>query len=105
MPFGWEEFGDPKPVSELTDGSLATVVGTILQIAPGITRFKKLKLTQATLVDNADDELTLVWFNQTWVAKQLHKGDRVAVAGKVKAGRYNAFEMRKPHDARVEGGG
>ncbi|TMD88896.1 MAG: hypothetical protein E6I73_11690, partial [Chloroflexi bacterium] len=94
MPFGWEEFGDPKPVSELTDGSLATVVGTILHIAPGITRFKKLKLTKATLVDHADGELTLVWFNQTWVAKQLHKGDRVAVAGTVKAGRYNAFEMR-----------
>ena len=104
MPFGWEEFGDPKPVSELTDGSLAAVVGTILHIAPGITRFKKLKLTKATLVDHADGELTLVWFNQTWVAKQLHKGDRVAVAGTVKAGRYNAFEMRNPHHERLDGG-
>ncbi len=104
MPFGWEEFGDPKPVSELMDGTLATVVGTILRIAPGITRLKRLKLTKATLADQADDELTLVWFNQPWVAKQLHKGDRVAVAGTVKAGRYREFEMRNPHHERLDGG-
>src|SRR5437879_12229345 len=85
------------------DGTLATVVGTILRIAPGITRLKRLKLTKATLADQADDELTLVWFNQPWVAKQLHKGDRVAVAGTGKAGRDREREMRKRHHERLDG--
>ena len=105
LPFGWEEFGDPKSVAELNDGSLATVLGTIRQIAPKISRYKKLKLTQATLVDAADDVLNLVWFNQPWVANQLHSGDRVAVAGTVKAGRYGNFEMRNPHHELLDGGG
>jgi len=105
LPFGWEEFGDPKPVAELADGSLATVVGTIRQISPKISRYKRLKLTQATLADAADDVLNLVWFNQPWVANQLHTGDRVAVAGTVKAGRYGRLEMRNPHHERLDGGG
>jgi ATP-dependent DNA helicase RecG len=105
LPFGWEEFGDPKAVAELADGSLATVLGTIGQISPKISRYKRLKLTQATLVDEADDVLNLVWFNQPWVATQLHRGDRVAVAGAVKAGRYGQFEMRNPHHELLDGGG
>jgi ATP-dependent DNA helicase RecG len=68
-----------------------------------MTKWKRLKLTQATLVDAADAELSLVWFNQPWVANQLHKGDRVAVAGMVKAGRYGTFEMRNPHHERLDG--
>jgi ATP-dependent DNA helicase RecG len=104
LPFGWEEFGDPKSVAELADGSLATVLGTIRQISPKISRYKRLKLTQATLVDAADDILNLVWFNQPWVATQLHRGDRVAVAGTVKAGRFGQFEMRNPHHELLDGG-
>jgi len=103
LPFGWEEFGDPKSVAELTDGSLATVIGTVRQIAPKISKYKGLKLTQATLVDDADDELNIVWFNQPWVAGVLHRGDRVAVAGTAKANRYGHFEMRNPHHEKLDG--
>jgi ATP-dependent DNA helicase RecG len=103
LPFGWEQFGDPKPISDLTDGSLATVIGTILRIAPKISRYKKLKLTQATLVDDADDELNLVWFNQLWMAGQLHRGDRVAVAGLVRGNGFEHCEMRNPHYELLQG--
>src|SRR5437899_1058431 len=103
LPFAWDEFGDPKAVAELTPGTLATVTGTIMKIAPHISRFKKLKLTQATLADDNDDDLNLVWFNQPWIASQLEKGDRVAVAGTVRATRYGV-EMRNPHHEKLEGG-
>ncbi len=104
LPFAWDQFGDPKAVADLTDGILATVSGTILRIAPRMTKLKRLKLTQATLVDADDDELSIVWFNQPWVANQLHKGDRIAVAGMVKASRFGAFEMRNPHHEKLNGG-
>jgi ATP-dependent DNA helicase RecG len=97
LPFDWERFGDPKTVAELRGGTLATVTGTIAKIGLKVSRYKKLKLTQATMVDDADDELNIVWFNQPWVAGQLRKGDRVAVAGMVKAGGYREAEMRNPH--------
>src|SRR5260370_32810029 len=101
LPFDWERFGDPKAVAELQGGTLATVTGTIAKIGLKGSRYKKLKFTQATLVDDADDELNLVWFNQPWVAGQLHKGDRVAVAGTVKAGGYREVEMRNPHHEKL----
>lgn len=104
LPFDWERFGDPKTVAQLADGQLATVFGTILQISPRITFRKKLKLTQATLVDDADEELRIVWFNQPWIANQLHSGDRIAVAGTVKAGRFGQLEMRNPHHEKLDGG-
>jgi len=104
LPFGWEEFGEPKAIAELNDGSLATVTGTILRIAPKVSKYKGLRLTQAVLVDGADDELNVVWFNQPWVASQLHRGDRVALAGTVKATRYGRFEMRNPHHEKLDGG-
>jgi ATP-dependent DNA helicase RecG len=97
LPFGWDRFGDPKQVSELQDGTLATIVGTIVRIAPRISKYKRLKLTHAALADGADDELNLVWFNMPWVAGQLHRGDQVAVAGTVRATRFGHFEMRNPH--------
>src|SRR5712692_4441297 len=103
LPFAWDEFGDPKPIAQLTPGTLATVTGTIIKIAPKISRCKKLKLTQATLEDDHDDDLNLVWFNQPWIANQLEKGDRIAVAGTVRATGFG-LEMRNPHHEKLEGG-
>ncbi len=103
LPFDWERFGDPKQVAELKDGTLATVVGTIVRISPKISRYKRLKLTQGALADDADDELNLVWFNMPWVAGQLHRGDHVAVAGTVRATRFGHFEMRNPHYELLDG--
>jgi ATP-dependent DNA helicase RecG len=97
LPFDWERFGDPKPIADLEDGKLATVVGTITRIAPKISMYKRLKLTQASLADDSDRELNLAWFNMPWIARQLHRGDRVAVAGTVKANRIGRLEMRNPH--------
>ncbi len=103
LPFAWDEFGDPKPIAQLTPGTLATVTGTIIKIEPQISRYKKLKMTKAKLEDDNDDGLNLVWFNQPWVAKQLEKGDRVAVAGTVRATGFG-LEMRNPHHEKLAGG-
>jgi len=103
LPFAWDEFGDPKPIAQLTPGTLATVTGTIIKIEPQISRYKKLKMTKAKLEDDNDDDMNLVWFNQPWIAKQLEKGDRVAVAGTVRATGFG-LEMRNPHHEKLEGG-
>ena len=101
LPFGWETFGAPKTVAELAPGTGAAVIGTISAIAPRISLRKRMKLTQATLVDDVGRGLRLVWFNQPWIAKQLSKGDRVAVAGTPRIGYGGAVEMRNPHHERL----
>jgi ATP-dependent DNA helicase RecG len=104
LPFGWDEYGEPTAVAHLIDGKQATVIGTITSIAPKRTKYKKMQLTEATLQDDSGGILKLVWFNQPYMARQLPKGDRVAVAGMVR-GRFGVFEMRNPLHEKVSAAG
>ena len=104
LPFGWDEYGEPSPVSNLVDGKQATVVGRITSIAAKRSKYKKMRLTEATLQDDAGGLLKLVWFNQPYMARQLPEGERVAVAGMVR-GRFGTFEMRNPLSEKVTASG
>ncbi|HKV87875.1 MAG TPA: ATP-dependent DNA helicase RecG [Candidatus Dormibacteraeota bacterium] len=103
LPFGWETYGAPTPVSSLRAGTQATVVGTVAAIGVKVTRYKKLRLTEATVRDDDGQSIRVAWFNQPYVARQLHKGDRVAIAGLVKGGYGGMPEMQNPHHEKLEG--
>ena len=60
-----------------------------------------MKLTEAIVRDDGGEGIRVVWFNQPFVAKQLHKGDRVAIAGMVKSGYGGMLEMSNPHHERL----
>lgn len=103
LPFDWEAYGAPALVAELTPGTQATVIGTVSAIGAKQTPRRRIRLTEATLRDDAGAGLKVVWFNQPFIARQLHKGDRIAVAGTVKESRYGAMlEMQNPHHERLE---
>ncbi|MDQ2944235.1 MAG: ATP-dependent DNA helicase RecG, partial [Candidatus Dormibacteraeota bacterium] len=105
LPFDWETYGAPAEVSQLVPGRQATVIGTISAISAKQTPRRRIRLTEATVRDDSGAGLKLVWFNQPFVAKQLHRGDRIAVAGMVKEARYGAMlEMQNPHHERLEDG-
>jgi ATP-dependent DNA helicase RecG len=104
LPFGWDEYGEPTAVADLADGTQATVIGTIATISSKRSMRKRIQLTEATLRDDSGDILRLVWFHQPYLVNQLHKGERIAVAGMVK-GRFGFFEMRNPLQEKVDAGG
>ena len=99
LPFDWESYGAPTPISELQPGMPGTVVGTLVSIGTRRPRFnRRIKsITEAQLDDAAGVGLRLVWFNQDFLKKRLNEGDRIAVAGMVKARRYGELEMTSPH--------
>ena len=105
LPFDWEEYGTPAAVSDLLAGKQATVIGVVESVSAKQTLRRRMRLTEATIRDDAGARLRVVWFNQPFIARQLHKGDRVAVAGTPKAARYGAIlEMQNPHHERLDGG-
>ena len=104
LPFGWETYGDPVAIASLSVGVQASVVGTITSIAAKVTKYKRMRLTEATIRDDYGARMRVAWFNQPFVAKQLHKGDRVAVAGMVKGGYGGMVEMQNPHHEKLEDG-
>src|SRR5437868_3384727 len=102
LPFGWESYGGPATISSLEPGTQATVVGRVKSIAPKITRQRRMKLTEAVIEDDGGAPIRVAWFNQPFVAKQLHRGDRVAIAGTVKRGYVGMLEMQNPHYERLD---
>ncbi|MFI5284077.1 MAG: ATP-dependent DNA helicase RecG [Candidatus Dormibacterales bacterium] len=105
LPFDWEAFGEPARVADLVVGQPATVVGTILSVAAKQTFRRRMRLTEAVIQDGSGAGLKVVWFNQPFLAKHLRKGDRLAVAGLVRAARYGSgIEMQNPHQERLDGG-
>src|SRR5260370_20023123 len=51
LPFGWESYGDPTPVANLTPGLDGTVVGTLLRVRRKHSAIKGKLLTEAVLAD------------------------------------------------------
>ena len=72
-----------------------TVVGTIT--GRKLTRARSgMNVVRAFLEDQHGARLTVVWFNQAWLEKQLFPGQRIVVTGKVKR-RGNSVELSAAH--------
>src|SRR6266576_903166 len=57
LPFGWETYGEPTGIESLTPGVQATVVGRVVKIGMKFTKFKKMRLTEATIEDDGGEQL------------------------------------------------
>src|SRR5438552_1682116 len=101
LPFGFETYGGPTEIATLEPGTQATVVGIVTSVTAKITRNRRMKLTEAVLGDDSGGKFRIAWFNQMYMAKQLHKGDRIAVAGTVKRGYAGLLEMQNPHHEKL----
>ena len=103
LPFDWEAYGAPAGIAALEPGRQATVVGTVVDVGAKQTPRKRMRLTEATIQDDSGAVIRVVWFNQPFLARQIHRGDRLAIAGMVKAPRYGGrLEMQNPHHERLE---
>ncbi|HYP40048.1 MAG TPA: ATP-dependent DNA helicase RecG [Chloroflexia bacterium] len=80
FPFRYDDFSDLKPIAELEPGVNQTVVGTIWDVDVRRTRNNRPMVT-ATLADDSGI-ITVTWFNQEYIAKQLNHGDPVVISGK-----------------------
>ncbi|MBJ7611106.1 MAG: ATP-dependent DNA helicase RecG [Candidatus Dormibacteraeota bacterium] len=107
LPFGWEAYGEPVALVQVTPGSQATVLVEVERVAAKRTPRRRMQLTEAVVRDDSGGRLAVVWFNQPYLARQLHAGDRLALAGLVRPSRFGpGLEMQNPHHEVVgrEGG-
>ena len=76
-----DDFSKSTQLNEVKVGEVVTLTGEIWSIKNVYTRSRKT-LTQAIFNDGTSS-LELVWFNQSWLAKNLPAGSRVQISGKV----------------------
>ncbi|HSR22393.1 MAG TPA: ATP-dependent DNA helicase RecG [Candidatus Eisenbacteria bacterium] len=102
LPFGWEAYGGPTPIADLPANGQATVVATVVRIAPKRSRFKGRELVEAEVADDEGTRMRVAWFNRPYLVRELRPGDRLVLAGKVSLSRYGR-QMQHPQYEREEG--
>ena len=99
FPRRYEDFSSITPIAFVRPGVKTTVRGRIYDIGARQTKYKRMALTEAVLGDDSGTTLRVVWFNQPWLAKSLHKGDEIFVAGE--ADLNGGLVMKNPDHEKV----
>ncbi|HET9847960.1 MAG TPA: ATP-dependent DNA helicase RecG [Candidatus Dormibacteraeota bacterium] len=98
LPRRHEDFANVTPIAWIRPGMRTTVRARVYQIEKVQTRYKRVQLARAKLSDDSG-QLEVVWFNQPYIASQLHPGDHLLLAGTVD--RNGGLVMKNPLYERV----
>lgn len=81
FPFRYDDFSNVSSAREAQIGQKVTLKGEIWSINNIYTRSRKV-LTQAVFNDGSLP-ITLTWFNQPWLIKNIQAGDKLQISGKL----------------------
>jgi ATP-dependent DNA helicase RecG len=105
FPRSWAAFGPPARIDDLRPESNATVVARVVEVKARRSRIQQLPLTEAEVVDESGKAMTVTWFHQPYMAKQIRPGYRLALAGKVHFDTYrHRLGMNNPEHEVLPGG-
>ncbi|MDD2426491.1 MAG: ATP-dependent DNA helicase RecG [Eubacteriales bacterium] len=93
LPRDYEDWSDLSNICDLKDDDTACFQANVITV-PQVNRRGR---NSQTLIKLQDDTgvISAVWFNQPWIAKQIHRGDSLIFRGRIKrAGRY--FSVQNP---------
>lgn len=82
FPRRYDDYSKLKPINRLVYGEDVTVIGVVKSVELRKVRGGQLQLVEAQISDGSA-VLRVTWFNQVWMAKRLHTGLQIVVAGKV----------------------
>jgi len=81
VPFRYDDFSLVSPIARVKPGETVTVNATIESIKNIFTKTGK-RIQEAKVTDESG-ALTVIWFNQIYLVKILHPGDRVHLSGNI----------------------
>jgi ATP-dependent DNA helicase RecG len=84
LPFRYEDRQNPRPISELQAGEMATLIAEVG--ASGLFRTRRMSIFQLT-VGQGRWRLKCIWFNGQYLKDKFQPGQMVALYGKVELNR------------------
>ena len=95
LPFRYEDRLDPKPLSALEPGTMASVIGEVR--GSTVLRARSMPIFEMT-VGQGTGTIKAVWFRGTYLQDKFKPGQMVALYGKLEASRSvkGAFKMIQP---------
>ena len=95
VPYRYLDFAHARSVESAPLGEVSTIVGTVDAVSNRPTSKRGMTVTEVFLLDESG-VLKVAFFKQPWIAREFHRGDRVAVIGKVEFA-YGFKQMASPH--------
>src|SRR3989344_8727783 len=81
IPFRYDDFSLISKINRVQPGEIVTIQGTVSEINNELTKnFKKLQ--KAEIADETGS-IEVVWFNQPYLTRVIHKNDKISLSGKV----------------------
>lgn len=99
FPFRYNDYSQVRPISQLAVNEEQTVLADVWSAGAGMVG--RRKATEAVVGDDTGT-LRVVWWGQTYVARQLREGMKLALSGKVTAYRGRR-QMENPEWEPLEG--
>jgi ATP-dependent DNA helicase RecG len=83
IPRAYDDWSEATGFAGLALGQEATVRCAVERVKVRPTRRRNLKIVQAIVRDGEGTRVAAVWFNQTWVTRQLGEGTELLVHGRL----------------------
>lgn len=96
FPSRYESFSERKNIVDLKEGDKTTVFGKIINTKTEKTWRRKINLSEITISDLTAGSVKATWFNQSYIAKTLKEGDKIALTGKITRGK-SGFYIANPN--------
>ncbi len=93
LPFRYEDRLNPRSVSELRAGEMATVIAEVRN--SGVFRTRRMAIFQLT-VGQGTSKLKCLWFNAAYLQDKFQPGQMLALYGKVEADRDGRLQIMQP---------
>ena len=94
LPFRYEDRVNPRGISELRPGEMATVIAEVR--TSGVFRTRRMPIFQMT-ASQGRSRLKCTWFNGAYLRDRFKPGQMVALYGKVEEGRYGGeLQLMQP---------
>ncbi len=102
VPFRYNDYSLISPINTVQAGETVTICGTVERMSNAFTKTGK-KLQQTKITD-ANGSIEVIWFNQPFLTRIIHKGDSIHLSGKVDWF-GNKLVMQSPDYEIVQGDG
>ncbi len=93
LPFRYEDRVNPRGISELRPGEMATVIAEVR--TSGLFRTRRMPIFQMT-AGQGRSRLKCIWFNATYLRDRFKPGQLVALYGKVEQERGGELQLVQP---------
>ena len=94
FPFRYEDYSQLSKINDLKIGENVNIVGTVELIQNKRSPRRRINITEC-LVSDDSASIKIIWFNQPFIIKNLHSGDKISLAGKVEED-FSGVIMKSP---------